>query len=632
MIHVVGVTTPQEVFAVSKDRPFHLNEILIIEDEKHGSPKGEVIQTQSYNRYLPLAMDGGMKIDQQLLASLEEAGYDLDADVIHVAKIRLLEQIPSPVTTGSTVRVPSFEEVRHLLVRRSPAEGLTLGVILGTEEIAQRMPEELRHVAPLYDANRGVLEQKGVPFVFDYRAMNEYPHIGIFGGSGSGKSFGLRVLLEEIIKKKVPTVIFDPHFELSFDLPFEGLPEHFREDFRSRTAQYTLGKDVGIDFTELSAQDVVNLLNSLGAFLTPHQENVVETLHRRKMTFERFRDLVYNLKTAMEEEKSLSRKDERGRELLELLDRVRDKITHVAPVDGVLARLNMLDMTGLVRGDARRVEADILARKVVTIRGPIRQLRLFAAYLVRSFYQKRREYKDAVQQGRHPESKFPPFIVVCDEAHNFAPAGGEERAPTKEIIKEIAQEGRKYGVFLILATQRPASLDSTVKAQLATKIVFKTNNANDIETIKEETDLSPEETRRLPYLPSGTAYISSSLTGRSILVRIRVSKTRSPHMLNPFDELEQEFQSEHDALWEKVVQGKLLPCGAGNIDVGDWQAKLGIPLTYERIIDLLDEYVAQGKVVKERGIFGAEYKLADPACGRNEAGPFAGRERSGTRK
>lgn len=610
MIHIVGITTPQEVFAASKDRPFHLNEILMVEDPRLNFPKGEVISTQSYNRFIPLEMDSGMKLDQTFLSSLEEAGYSIQDDVIHVAKIRLLDSVSTPVTTGSRVRVPAFEEVEKLLIRKYPEDGLTLGVVVGTEEIGKQLPEPLTGVAPLYDTRVGVMEQTGVPFIFDYRAMNEYPHIGIFGGSGSGKSFGMRVLLEEIIKKKVPTIIFDPHFELSFDVAFDGLPAGFAEDFRKRTAQYTLGKDVGIDFTELGAQDVVSLLNSLGSFLSPLQENVVETLHRKNMTFERFRDIVYNLKTAMEEEKSLQASDERGRELSRLLNSVKDKITHIGPVDAVLSRLNMLDLTGLVRGDARQVEADMLSRKVVTIRGPIKQLRLFAAYLTRSYYQKRREYKDALQQGRNPETKFPPFIVVCDEAHNFAPAGGDERSPTKDIIKEIAQEGRKYGVFLVLATQRPATLDSTVKAQLATKFVFKTNNSNDIETIKEETDLSPEETRRLPYLPSGTAFISSSLTGRSILVRIRVSKTRSPHMLNPFDELETEFKGQQDALWDKIVKAKLLPCGAGNIDVAEWQSKLGMPLTRDRVVTMLEDYVDEGKLQKERGIFGTEYCLA----------------------
>lgn len=97
MIHVVGITTPQEVFAASKQRPFHLNEILIIEDKRLGFPKGEVISTQSYNRFIPLEMDGGMKLDESFLSSLEEAGYSIQDDVIHVAKIRLLETVATPL-------------------------------------------------------------------------------------------------------------------------------------------------------------------------------------------------------------------------------------------------------------------------------------------------------------------------------------------------------------------------------------------------------------------------------------------------------------------------------------------------------------------------------------------------------
>ncbi|WDU82706.1 helicase HerA domain-containing protein [Caloramator sp. Dgby_cultured_2] len=46
--------------------------------------------------------------------------------------------------------------------------------------------------------------------------MNQYPHIGIFGGSGSGKSFGMRVILEEIMKLNIPTVVLDPHYEMDF--------------------------------------------------------------------------------------------------------------------------------------------------------------------------------------------------------------------------------------------------------------------------------------------------------------------------------------------------------------------------------------------------------------------------------
>ena len=59
-----------------------------------------------------------------------------------------------------------------------------------------------------------------------------------------------------------------------------------------------------------------------------------------------------------------------------------------------------------------------------------------------------------------------PLLFVCEEAHRYAPA---DRAigfgPTRKAVSRIAKEGRKYGVFLGLVTQRPAELDSTIISQ-----------------------------------------------------------------------------------------------------------------------------------------------------------------------
>ena len=52
-MQVVGVTTQQEVYVVSKERKFRVNEILIIEDESLNYPRGEVVETLSYNRLIP---------------------------------------------------------------------------------------------------------------------------------------------------------------------------------------------------------------------------------------------------------------------------------------------------------------------------------------------------------------------------------------------------------------------------------------------------------------------------------------------------------------------------------------------------------------------------------------------------
>lgn len=50
-------------------------------------------------------------------------------------------------------------------------------------------------------------------FLFNIEEMVQYPHIGIFGDQAPGKSYGLRVLMEEIMKKSIPANDFDPHYD-----------------------------------------------------------------------------------------------------------------------------------------------------------------------------------------------------------------------------------------------------------------------------------------------------------------------------------------------------------------------------------------------------------------------------------
>ena len=62
-----------------------------------------------------------------------------------------------------------------------------------------------------------------------------------------------------------------------------------------------------------------------------------------------------------------------------------------------------------------------------------------------------------------------PLLFVCEEAHRYAPADRNAGfAPTRRALMRIAKEGRKYGVYLGLVTQRPAELDPTIISQCNT--------------------------------------------------------------------------------------------------------------------------------------------------------------------
>lgn len=80
-----------------------------------------------------------------------------------------------------------------------------------------------------------------------------------------------------------------------------------------------------------------------------------------------------------------------------------------------------------------------------------------------------------------------PITLVCDEAHVYIPTDFQLTAAQRrmvEIFENIAKEGRKFGVTLFVASQRPSELNKTIVAQCANYIVMKLNNENDKSMIK----------------------------------------------------------------------------------------------------------------------------------------------------
>jgi hypothetical protein len=511
------------------------------------------------------------------------------------------------------VRVPDFSEVRDLLAPCPPDRGLVLGVFLGTEELGAGLPPDLQEIAPLYVKGSGVLPQSGVPFIFDYRSLQEYPHIGIFGGSGSGKSFGLRVILEELLEKRVPTLVFDPHYEMSFATTFEGMPGNYGDRYRDRTAVLNIGRDIGVNFEDLSGNELANLLTAAGGNFTEGMDNALKTVHQNRDSFlsfsSRLGDLIDLMEKGDEAREQIRKKYAQNSRYEKLLEAMARTAGHPSSLRGVQWRLFRLEREGLFRKEITPVIDALKRRRLTVIRGPIWLLKVLSSYLIGKLYHLRRGYTDALQRGETPGEIFPPFVIATDEAHNFAPKGFEIVAPARGVFREVAQEGRKYGVFLVLATQRPASLDETVTAQLNTKIIFRTVRASDIDVIREETDITREEAERLPYLTSGTAFISSAVVGRTVAVRIRCARTSAPHTLNPFTELEQSWGAPQPEIWN-ILAG-CLPLDAAQITLylADFERALQRPVTFDEVQEWLEEFAAAGRLERRAGPFGPGYAL-----------------------
>lgn len=76
-------------------------------------------------------------------------------------------------------------------------------------------------------------------------------------------------------------------------------------------------------------------------------------------------------------------------------------------------------------------------------------------------------------------------LVLCEEAHRYVPADPQLGfAPTRQAIARIAKEGRKYGAYLGVVTQRPGELDPTILSQCSTIFAMRLANERDQQIIR----------------------------------------------------------------------------------------------------------------------------------------------------
>jgi uncharacterized protein len=86
-------------------------------------------------------------------------------------------------------------------------------------------------------------------------------------------------------------------------------------------------------------------------------------------------------------------------------------------------------------------------------------------------------------------------LVVCEEAHRYIPADTNAGFfPTRQAIARIAKEGRKYGVYLAVISQRPSELDPTILSQCNTVFAMRLGNERDKEIIRQSVSGAAQST------------------------------------------------------------------------------------------------------------------------------------------
>lgn len=126
--------------------------------------------------------------------------------------------------------------------------------------------------------------------------------------------------------------------------------------------------------------------------------------------------------------------------------------------------------------------------------------------------------------------------IIIDEAHNIlSNVSSQENESWKdyrlETFEEIIKEGRKFGVFLTIASQRPSDISETILSQLHNYFLHRLVNNLDIHTIEKAVSyLDKVSFESLPILPTGTCIISGVAT--QIPVVVGVAKLAPPYEPN----------------------------------------------------------------------------------------------------
>jgi DNA helicase HerA-like ATPase len=120
-----------------------------------------------------------------------------------------------------------------------------------------------------------------------------------------------------------------------------------------------------------------------------------------------------------------------------------------------------------------------------------------------------------------------PWVIVLEEAHNYArPARQDEdrgQAQSRKAFERIAKEGRKFGLSLIVASQRPSEISPTIISQCANFFSHRLQNPDDIDHFRR---IIPKQAQRLldqvTVLASGEAIVFGSAVHVPSRVQIKI--------------------------------------------------------------------------------------------------------------
>lgn len=357
-------------------------------------------------------------------------------------------------------------------------------------------------IDPRFGAYIGLLRNHPLKVHLDINSLVQ-KHVSVIAKTGSGKSYIVGILVEELLKRKIPMVILDPHGEYS-GLMHPNIDEHdsrlmSRFDIKPHgysdsIQEYSLNTNVNMGTLPLKLPSygitADSICELLGLRNTGVQTAVLYKSFNRlssKSEFFTLRDLIHVIE--------LARNNSKWHLINSLENLLSTGIFTERPT-----RLTDLVQPGRV--------------SVINLRGitPDHQ-QIAVTHLTRQLFEARKL------------NKIPALMLVIEEAHQFCPQQGQARSSS--ILKTIASEGRKFGLGMTVVSQRPAMVDKNVLSQCNTQIILKVTNPNDLKAIVASVEgLTTSTIDEIQRLPISVAILVGAGIQHPIFIDVRVRETK----------------------------------------------------------------------------------------------------------
>src|SRR5574341_456472 len=310
----------------------------------------------------------------------------------------------------------------------------------------------------------------------DLRRITERS-VGVFGKSGTGKSYLPRVLLSGVIaRRSAVNLIFDMHNDYGWEVfnEFGQKDKGLKQLFGDRVAIFTLDDEssvrrgvrpdfvVTMAYSEIEPEDLAALRQTM---------DISDTMLDAAYNLRRMwgRDWIQTLLTAEPE-------------VIE--DLINTTTINGPSLTALIRRLERFKRWGFLRpqaaGDSVQEILNYIENGISVVLEFGRYGNALEAYVLVANYLTRRirnRYVERIESSLGDEAKQPPqLLITIEEAHKFL----DPRIANQTIFGTIARELRKYKVTLLVVDQRPSAIDEEVMSQIGTRVTALLDNERDI--------------------------------------------------------------------------------------------------------------------------------------------------------